>query len=61
MVVLIASSPFAVFDLGEDVEDENPFGSEIQTRDQSVFVSVNIKDGPSTNNIGVSEITLHIG
>jgi hypothetical protein len=45
----------------EDVENEDAFGSVVDTRDQSIVVSMNIEDGPSANNIGVSEITLHIG
>jgi hypothetical protein len=47
--------------MGEDVENENAFGFVVDTRDQSVVISMNIEDGPSTNNIGVSEIGPHIG
>ena len=46
--------------MGEDVENENAFGSVVDTRDQSVVIYMNIEDGPSTNDIGVSEITPHI-
>jgi hypothetical protein len=51
----------AVFDVGEDVENENAFGSIVDPRDQPVVIPMNIEDGPSTNNIGVSEITPHLG
>jgi hypothetical protein len=47
--------------MGEDVENESAFGSVVDTSDQSVAITVNIEDGPSANNIGVSEITPHIG
>jgi hypothetical protein len=47
--------------MGEDVENENPLGSVVDPRDQPVVIPVNIEDGPSTNNIGVSEITPHLG
>jgi hypothetical protein len=47
--------------VGEDLESENAFCSVVDTRNQPVVISVNIEDGPSTNNIGVSEITPHIG
>jgi len=51
---------FAVFDMGKDVENENAFRSVVDTRDQSVTISMNIEDGPSANNIGVSEIAPHV-
>jgi hypothetical protein len=51
----------AVFDVGEDVENENAFGSIVDPRDQPVVIPMNIEDGPSTNHIGVSEITPHLG
>jgi hypothetical protein len=47
--------------MGEHVENENAFGSGVDTRDQSVVISMNVEDGPSTNNVGVSEINPHIG
>jgi hypothetical protein len=51
---------FAVFDVGEDVENKNAFRSVADPRDQSIAVSMNIEDGPSANNIGVSEIAPHV-
>jgi hypothetical protein len=47
--------------MGEDVENENAFRSVVDTCDQSVIISMNIEDGPSANDIGVSEITPHVG
>jgi hypothetical protein len=47
--------------MGEDAENEDAFGPIVDTRDQPVVIPVNIEDGPSTNNIGVSEITPHTG
>jgi hypothetical protein len=46
--------------MGKDVENENAFRSVVDTRDQSVTISMNIEDGPSANNIGVSEIAPHV-
>jgi hypothetical protein len=42
-------------------ENENAFGSLVDSRDQPVVIPVNIEDGPSANDIGVSEITPHLG
>jgi hypothetical protein len=47
--------------MGEDVENEHTFGSVVDTRDQSVVISMNVEDCSSPNNIGVSEISPHIG
>jgi len=47
--------------MGEDVENENAFSSVIDPRDQPVVIPVNVEDGPSTNGIGMSEITPYLG
>jgi hypothetical protein len=47
--------------MGEDIENENAFGSVVDPRDQPVIIPVYVEDGPPANNIGVSEITLRLG
>jgi hypothetical protein len=43
--------------MGEDVQNKDALASGIDARNQPVAISVNIEDCPSTNNIGMSEIT----
>jgi hypothetical protein len=41
--------------MGEDVENENAFGSVVDPCDQSVVIAVYVEHGPSTNDVGVRE------
>jgi hypothetical protein len=42
--------------MGENIENKNAFSSVVDPRNQSVVIPVNIEDGPSANDIGMSEI-----
>ena len=45
----------------EDVQDEDPAGVVIDSRDQAVLVAFDVEDGSSADNICVAKITSDVG
>jgi hypothetical protein len=47
--------------MGEDVKNEHALGLVIDPGNQPVMVAMDIENGPSTHDVGMREVTSHIG